>query len=189
MKNILNKIMAFLTIVSSQIAIALCCPVAAAGNGVLGYDIKNGTIQGGAGNLEEAGTKLQDKGNTIVYIIIALVLIAIIGFIAFHAAKLAKSGDNPQERTRAISNAGWNKLISMLRYKCERYGKVLIQVDPAYTSQTCSTCGCINSRLGYDRYGWLKVREWKCPECGAVHDRDVNAAVNIREKGMAVGIA
>ena len=103
MKNILNKIMAFLTIVSSQIAIALCCPVAAAGNGVLGYDIKNGTIQGGAGNLEEAGTKLQDKGNTIVYIIIALVLIAIIGFIAFHAAKLAKSGDNPQERTRAIS--------------------------------------------------------------------------------------
>lgn len=90
---------------------------------------------------------------------------------------------------RAISNAGWNKLISMLRYKCERYGKTLIQVDPAYTSQICSACGCINKRLGYDRYGWLKVREWKCPECGAVHDRDINAAVNIKEKGLAVGIA
>lgn len=77
----------------------------------------------------------------------------------------------------------------MLRYKCERYGKTLIQVDPAYTSQICSACGCINKRLGYDRYGWLKVREWKCPECGAVHDRDINAAVNIKEKGLAVGIA
>ena len=90
---------------------------------------------------------------------------------------------------RAISNAGWSKLIGMLRYKCERYGKTLIQVDPAYTSQTCSVCGCINKRLGYDRYCWLKVREWKCPECGTVHDRDVNAAVNIKEKGLAVGIA
>ena len=90
---------------------------------------------------------------------------------------------------RAISNAGWNKLIEMLRYKCEWYGKTLIQVDPAYTSQTCSVCGCINNRLGYDRYGWLKVREWKCAECGAVHDRDINAAVNIRKKGLAISLS
>ena len=90
---------------------------------------------------------------------------------------------------RAISNAGWNRLIEMLRYKCEWYGKTLIQVDPAYTSQTYSACGCVNSRLGYDHYGWLKVREWECPECGAVHDRDVNAAVNIREKGLAVSLS
>ena len=90
---------------------------------------------------------------------------------------------------RAISNAGWNRLIEMLRCKCEWYGKTLIQVDPAYTSQTCSACGCVNSRLGYDHYGWLKVREWKCPECGAVHDRDINAAINIREKGLAVSLS
>lgn len=90
---------------------------------------------------------------------------------------------------RAISNAGWNRLIEMLRCKCEWYGKTLIQVDPAYTSQTCSACGCINRRLGYDHYGWLKVRKWECPECGAVHDRDVNAAINIREKGLAVSLS
>ena len=87
---------------------------------------------------------------------------------------------------RAISNAGWNRFINMLRYKCEWYGKKFIQVDAAYTSQTCHVCGCLNNRMGYDRYGWLKVREWTCSECGTLNDRDVNAAINIKEKGLAL---
>ncbi len=85
---------------------------------------------------------------------------------------------------RAISNAGWNKLIRMISYKCEWYGKTFVQVEPAYTSQTCSECGCINNRLGYNHYGWLKVRNWQCQECGAIHDRDINAAINIKNKGL-----
>ena len=85
---------------------------------------------------------------------------------------------------RAISNAGWNKLIRMIQYKCEWYGKTFVQVDATYTSQTCNECGCINNRLGYDRYGWLKVRSWQCPDCGIIHDRDINAAINIKNKGL-----
>lgn len=80
---------------------------------------------------------------------------------------------------RAIANAGWSKFAEMLAYKCAFYGKTLIKVNPAYTSQTCSVCGTINQRLGYNHYGWLKVREWNCPVCGAHHDRDINAAQNI----------
>lgn len=85
---------------------------------------------------------------------------------------------------RAISNAGWNKLINMIAYKCEWYGKTFVQVNATYTSQTCSECGCINHRMGYDHYGWLKVRKWQCQNCGAIHDRDINAAINIRNKGL-----
>lgn len=81
--------------------------------------------------------------------------------------------------SRAIANAGWNMFAQMLAYKCAFYGKTLIKVNPAYTSQTCSECGTVNNRLGYNHYGWLKVRDWTCPICGAHHDRDINAAVNI----------
>ena len=60
----------------------------------------------------------------------------------------------------------------------------LVEADAAYTSQTCNECGCINNRLGYDHYGWLKVRSWQCPDCGVIHDRDINAAINIKNKGL-----
>ena len=72
----------------------------------------------------------------------------------------------------------------MIQYKCEWYGKTFVQVDATYTSQTCNECGCINNRLGYDHYGWLKVRSWQCPDCGIIHDRDINAAINIKNKGL-----
>ena len=89
---------------------------------------------------------------------------------------------------RAIANASWNMFANMLSYKCLSYGKKLIRIDPKYTSQTCSVCGCVNNRLGYNAYGWLKVREWDCSACGSHHDRDINAAINIKEKGLAVGL-
>ena len=86
----------------------------------------------------------------------------------------------------AISNASWGMFAQMLAYKCAFYGKQLITVDPAHTSQVCSECGYVNNRLGYNSYGWLKVREWTCPVCEAHHDRDVNAAINILNAGMIV---
>ena len=86
--------------------------------------------------------------------------------------------------SRAIANASWRAFREMLEYKCRFYGKTLVCVDPKYTSQTCHECGYVNGRLGYDAYGWLKVRDWDCPSCGTHHDRDVNAAINILTLGL-----
>lgn len=65
------------------------------------------------------------------------------------------------------------------------YDKMLIKVAPAYTSQICNECGCRNERLGFTRYGWLKVREWDYPHCHAHLDRDINAAKNMLQLGLA----
>ena len=91
--------------------------------------------------------------------------------------------------SRAVANVSWNMFANMLAYKCLSYGKKLIRVNPKYTSQTCNVCGSVNNRMGYNAYGWLKVREWNCPECGTHLDRDVNDAINIKETGLAVGLA
>ena len=70
----------------------------------------------------------------------------------------------------------------MLQYKAERYGRTLITIgrfEP--TSQTCSTCGVKDGPKP------LHVREWTCTACGSVHDRDHNAAINIKTAaGLAV---
>ncbi|WP_146024247.1 RNA-guided endonuclease InsQ/TnpB family protein, partial [Limosilactobacillus reuteri] len=87
---------------------------------------------------------------------------------------------------RAIANASWSKLVDMLQYKCDWYGKKLIQVNPSYTSQICANCGKNNHRLGLNKSEWLAVREWDCPNCGKHLDRDINAAQVILQKGLAI---
>lgn len=86
---------------------------------------------------------------------------------------------------RAVANASWSRLIAILQYKCNWYGKQLIQVNPAYTSQTCVNCGKTNHRLGLSKFDWLKICEWDCPHCGKHLDRDINAAQVILQKGLA----
>jgi putative transposase len=82
---------------------------------------------------------------------------------------------------RAIFDAGWSELRSMLEYKCGWYGRDLVVVDRWFpSSKTCSDCGHLLDTLP------LRVREWTCPCCGASHDRDVNAARNILAAGQAV---
>ncbi|MBB5805827.1 putative transposase [Saccharothrix ecbatanensis] len=82
---------------------------------------------------------------------------------------------------RAISDASWSQLRSMLEYKCDWYGRDLVVVDRWFpSSKTCSACGLLLDMLP------LRVREWTCPGCGARHDRDVNAARNILAAGQAV---
>ena len=79
-------------------------------------------------------------------------------------------------------DAGWSEFSRMLKYKGEWYGKTVIQTDTYYAStQICSTPGC-----GYKNTDTknLNVRNWTCPECGAMHDRDENAARNILNEGL-----
>ena len=82
---------------------------------------------------------------------------------------------------RAISDASWTELRSMLEYKARWYGRELIAVDRWFpSSKTCSSCGRLVAKLP------LHLREWACAECVTVHDRDVNAAKNILAAGLAV---
>ena len=80
---------------------------------------------------------------------------------------------------RAISDAAWTDLRMMLEYKCAWYGRELVVIDRWFpSSKLCGACGTVRGKLP------LNVREWTC-ECGAVHDRDVNAARNILAAGLA----
>lgn len=83
---------------------------------------------------------------------------------------------------KAIGDAAMGGFVRMLEYKCRWYGRELWKVGRWYaSSQTCSNCGYRNV-LVKD----LKVREWGCPKCGKVHDRDVNAAVNMLHEGRRI---
>jgi putative transposase len=79
---------------------------------------------------------------------------------------------------RALSDASMSKFVGLLEYKCAWYGKELVKIDRFFpSSKRCHACGHVVRALT------LSVREWACPVCGVVHDRDHNAALNI----LAVG--
>ena len=81
---------------------------------------------------------------------------------------------------RNIFDVSWSRLVSMLTYKANWYGRTVVKVPNNYpSSQLCSICSYKNS-ITKD----LRIRKWTCPECGTVHDRDVNAAKNILSKGI-----
>lgn len=79
--------------------------------------------------------------------------------------------------SKSISDAGWGIFCKMLMYKCEKFGGLLVKVDPAYTSQDCSSCG---NRVKKS----LSIRTHICTKCGTVLDRDHNASLNILQKGL-----
>lgn len=83
---------------------------------------------------------------------------------------------------KAISDCGWYELTRQLGYKAEWNNRQYIKVDRFYaSSQTCNCCGYVNSDTKD-----LSVRQWICPKCGAIHDRDVNAAKNILNEGLRI---
>lgn len=85
-----------------------------------------------------------------------------------------------QRLARAISDAAWRQLRTMLEYKADWHGRNLVVVDRWFpSSKLCSACGALAERMP------LNIRTWTCP-CGAVHDRDVNAARNILAEGLSV---
>ena len=87
-----------------------------------------------------------------------------------------------QRLAYSIADVSWGRFRELLAQKAEMYGKEYLAVPAAYTTQTCSCCGHILS--GKERIP-LGGEEWTCPECGAHHCRDHNAAVNILARGLA----
>jgi putative transposase len=81
----------------------------------------------------------------------------------------------------SISDSSWGELKRMLEYKCKWYGRELVIVDRWFpSSKACHKCGHVAEKLP------LNIREWECPQCGVLHDRDVNAAKNIHAAGTVV---
>ena len=81
---------------------------------------------------------------------------------------------------KAISDCGWYELTRQLTYKAEWNNRRYIKIGRfVASSQTCHVCGHINPETKD-----LSVREWTCPQCGARHDRDINAAINILNEGL-----
>jgi putative transposase len=114
-------------------------------------------------NLHKASTKLVNENQ-----VIALETLKVKGMIRNH--HLAK----------AISDASWSRLVTMLEYKAFEHGCTVLRIPTFYpSSQTCSCCGYKNPKVKD-----LSVRSWICPDCGVVHDRDENAAKNILAKAL-----
>jgi putative transposase len=82
---------------------------------------------------------------------------------------------------KSISDAGWGEFVRQLTYKAEWAGRQLVAIDQWFpSSKRCSGCGFVMDSMP------LNVRHWTCPECAAEHNRDVNAAINIKAAGLAV---
>ena len=81
---------------------------------------------------------------------------------------------------KAITNVSFGEFNRQIEYKAQMYGKQIYRVDRFFpSSKTCSVCGCIQDKMP------LNVREWTCPDCGAHHDRDINAATNLLRQAMS----
>jgi putative transposase len=82
---------------------------------------------------------------------------------------------------QAISDVSWGTLVQMLKYKCEWNSRELVVIDRFYpSSKTCSSCSHLMAEMP------LNIREWTCPSCGTIHNRDTNAAKNILIQGLNI---
>ncbi|WP_185046820.1 RNA-guided endonuclease TnpB family protein [Actinoplanes octamycinicus] len=98
---------------------------------------------------------------------------------AVYVEDLCVTGLGRTRLAKSVHDAGWASFTTMLEYKAARYGRTFARVDRFFPStRMCSDCGRITEKLA------LNVRAWDCP-CGSHHDRDVNAAINIKAAGQA----
>jgi putative transposase len=81
---------------------------------------------------------------------------------------------------RTVSDQHLGEIKRQLSYKCNWYNKKFKKVSEKLTIQTCNNCGYI-----FKKASSLKIRSWLCPECGIIHDRDINAAKNIKTVSLA----
>ena len=96
---------------------------------------------------------------------------------------VSSKGLSKTKLAKSVLDAGWGIIKQQLSYKCEYAGCYFEVVNESYSSQTCSSCQEITDSSPKGRAG-LGMREWSCSTCGAVHDRDINGALNI----LAVGL-
>ncbi|MFJ7293180.1 RNA-guided endonuclease InsQ/TnpB family protein [Streptomyces collinus] len=100
---------------------------------------------------------------------------------AVYVEDLAVSGLGRTRLAKSVHDAGWSAFVGMLEYKAIRHGRTFAKVDRAFPStQLCSACGLRDGSKP------LHVREWTCRACGAVHDRDRNAARNVLFEGRRI---
>ena len=98
---------------------------------------------------------------------------------AVYVEDLCVVGLGRSRLAKSVHDAGWALFVGMLEYKARRHGRTFGKVDRFFPStRMCSDCGRVNDRMALD------VRSWDCP-CGSRHDRDVNAAINIKAAGRA----
>ncbi|WP_440071290.1 RNA-guided endonuclease InsQ/TnpB family protein [Streptosporangium sp. OZ121] len=98
---------------------------------------------------------------------------------AVYVENLAVSGLARTKLAKSVHDAGWSQFVAMLEYKAKRYGRTFAKIDRWFpSSKLCSACGVLAASMPLD------VRSWICA-CGAAHDRDVNAAINILAAGRA----
>lgn len=102
---------------------------------------------------------------------------------AIFVGNVSSKGLVKTKMAKSVLDAGWSTLKTMLEYKCAHAGIVFEVVNEAYSTQTFSCCGCIPASSPKSRPG-LGKSEWVCSECGAEHDRDINAAKNICAVGL-----
>ena len=96
-----------------------------------------------------------------------------------------KGMERNHKLAKSVMDASFGRFVLMLEYKAEWYGRKVVKIDRFYPStQLCSDCGYRNEFI--KGLSGLKFREWICPECGEVHDRDLNASRNILKEGMKV---
>ena len=94
-----------------------------------------------------------------------------------------KGMERNHKLAKSVMDASFGKFVEMLEYKAEWYGRKVIKIDRFYPStQLCNGCRYKNESIKGLR--GLKFREWVCPHCGEVHDRDLNAARNILKEGL-----
>lgn len=103
------------------------------------------------------------------------------GSAAIFVGNVNASGLAKTSMAKSVLDSGWSTFRTMLQYKCDDAGVWFKEINESYSTQECSVCHEKSGPKGQDG---LRVRQWICVHCNTLHDRDTNAAINIRQRGL-----